>query len=540
MRHVEVLDCTLRDGAYLVDKCFGEMNIKGIISGLVEANTDLIEIGFLQDSGFGEGKTVFLNAQDAKKYIPEDKKNSRFAVLADCSRYSIENLDVNRGDSFDAVRECFFKQERDRALDVCREIQKKGYLCFVQPVDILGYTDAEILELIDKVNEIEPYCLSIVDTFGSMYVEDLRRVFSLVHHNLVPGCKIGFHSHNNMQLSNALSQEFIQLSRGVREAVVDTTLCGMGRGAGNTPTELVVQYLISHMGGSYNIDVILDTIDSYIDNIRTRCEWGYTIPFFIAGVNTSHVNNITYLLKKNGVRSKDMQYILSSISGAERKRYDYQLLEEKYFAYISSDIEDSGSVARLNEMIRNRTVLVLAPGRTVRTYKEQIRNYMEERRPVVISVNYLDEEFLPDYVFMSNVKRHDFWNNDARYRNMRRIFTSNIGMENTEKDVVVSYINLLKTGWNHLDNAAILLLRLLDKCEIEEIGLAGFDGYSVDIKQNFVNEYLDSLYNKEHPVELNTEIASMCEDYISSRQRQTVISMVTPSRFGSYLTGGCV
>ena len=153
MRHAKILDCTLRDGAYLIDKNFGEMNIKGIVSGLVEANTDFIEIGFLQDEGFGEGKTVFLNSRDAKKYVPEDKKNSRFAVLADYSRYSIENLDVNNGDSFDAVRECFFKHERKEALEVCRIIKEKGYKAFVQPVDILGYTDVEIIELVEKRNK---------------------------------------------------------------------------------------------------------------------------------------------------------------------------------------------------------------------------------------------------------------------------------------------------------------------------------------------------------------------------------------------------
>lgn len=78
----------------------------------------------------------------------------------------------------------------------------------------MGYSDYELLDLIEKVNAIEPFCFSIVDTFGSMYQEDLQRIFELINHNLVKTCKIGFHSHNNMQLSNALSQEFIRMSLG--------------------------------------------------------------------------------------------------------------------------------------------------------------------------------------------------------------------------------------------------------------------------------------------------------------------------------------
>ena len=57
--HGKILDCTLRDGAYLIDKDFGEKNIRGIIGGLARAGTDYIEIGFLQNEGFGEGRTVF-------------------------------------------------------------------------------------------------------------------------------------------------------------------------------------------------------------------------------------------------------------------------------------------------------------------------------------------------------------------------------------------------------------------------------------------------------------------------------------------------
>lgn len=203
MQHAKILDCTLRDGAYLIDKNFGELTIRGIIAGLVKAQIDYIEIGFLQNEGFGEGKTVFKNSSDAKRYIPKDKRNSLFTVLADFSRYSIENLDERTDDGIDAVRECFFKHERFDAIENCKKIKEKGYLVFVQPVDILGYTDKELIEFIEKVNEIEPYCLSIVDTFGSMYQEDLQRAFEIINHNLVKNCKIGFHSHNNMQLSNA-------------------------------------------------------------------------------------------------------------------------------------------------------------------------------------------------------------------------------------------------------------------------------------------------------------------------------------------------
>ena len=78
MKHAALLDCTLRDGAYLIDKNFGDPVIKGIIHGLMGAAVDYIEIGFFQDEGFGPGKTVFRNAADAKRFVPAEKGKTQF------------------------------------------------------------------------------------------------------------------------------------------------------------------------------------------------------------------------------------------------------------------------------------------------------------------------------------------------------------------------------------------------------------------------------------------------------------------------------
>lgn len=131
MNHAKLLDCTLRDGAYLIDKKFGDVNIRGIIAGLIKARIDIVEIGFFQNDGFGEGRTVFLNSQQAKRFISDDKQGTMFTVLADYSRYDVKNLDDCDGTSVDAVRECFFKKERYDAIEYCKVIKKKGYKCFV-------------------------------------------------------------------------------------------------------------------------------------------------------------------------------------------------------------------------------------------------------------------------------------------------------------------------------------------------------------------------------------------------------------------------
>lgn len=532
IKHAKLLDCTLRDGAYLIDKEFGNNTIHGIIEGLVRAKMDFIEIGFFQNEGFGEGKTVYRNSADAKRFIPENKNECQFTVLADYSRFSVDNLDECTPDSIDAVRECFFKHERYDAIEACKVIKSKGYKLFVQPVDILGYTDQEIIEFLQLVNEVEPYCISIVDTFGSMYQEDLHRIFELINHNLVPTCKMGFHSHNNMQLSNALSQEFIRMSIGKREVVIDGTINGMGRGAGNTPTELVAQYLVSRFNYGYDIDALLDVIDGYMDNIRTRCSWGYTTPYFVAGCYSAHVNNIAYLLKKNSIRSKDIRYIMNKIGSISRKRYDYDLLERTYLELLQSNTDDTKALKKLKDGISERPVLVLVPGNSVTKEEKRIHEYIEKNNPVIISVNFLHDNIKSDYIYLSNLKRYNNIKNDTRFRLCKKILPSNMNCEyDVDKDIYVSFTSLIKCGWEHLDNSTMMLLRLLDRIGVSEIAIAGFDGY-VAGQLNYAKKELDLQTPKDTPMNLNAEIQEMFDDYKNTRvHKETPIFFVTKSRF---------
>ena len=286
MKRVNILDCTLRDGAYLIDSQFGNTAIKGIIEGLTESGIDVIECGFLKDEPHREGTTIFNNAAQLRSFLPTDKRHSSYVCLADYSRYHIDNLEPYDGTSIDGVRACFFKSERFEVIDFCKAIVNKGYKLYVQPVDILGYTDAELLDLIEKINELEPYAFSIVDTFGSLYREDLQRVFYLVHHNLWANAKIGFHSHNNLQMSFALSQDFIDMSQGLRDIVVDSTMAGMGRGAGNCAMELLLGFL---KNPKYQLFPVLQFVEKYMVPLEEQgAVWGYDIPYLITGHLNQH------------------------------------------------------------------------------------------------------------------------------------------------------------------------------------------------------------------------------------------------------------
>ena len=506
--------------------------IKGIFEGLTESGIDVIECGFLKDEPHREGTTIFNNAAQLRSFLPTDKRHSSYVCLADYSRYHIDNLEPYDGTSIDGVRACFFKSERFEVIDFCKAIVNKGYKLYVQPVDILGYTDAELLDLIEKINELEPYAFSIVDTFGSLYREDLQRVFYLVHHNLWANAKIGFHSHNNLQMSFALSQDFIDMSQGLRDIVVDSTMAGMGRGAGNTNTELVMQYMNRKFNSGYDIDIVLDLIDNYIDGFHNSYEWGYSIPYFLAGSHSAHVNNISYLSAKAGIASRDINFLLNRLDPVERKRYDYSLLEKTYLDYQNTHCEDDSAIASLQNALSGKDILVLLPGHTIKTCQGQIQHFYKEKNPIVISVNLLTDCYPIDFAYFSNKNRYQYWRNEAAFNKCKKIVTSNVTTRKDDNLFIIDFLRLVKCGWEQLDNSGVLLLRLLDLMNVNSISIAGFDGYSHNSENpNYVEKAMEKTRNTLNAEEANKDIKSMLVDYKNTRKSSCPISFITPSYF---------
>lgn len=532
MKRVQLLDCTLRDGGYLVDAQFGNTVIKGIIKGLADSGIDVVECGFLKDEPHVKGSTIFNHASQLRSFLPEERRQTSFVCLADYSRYTISNLEPFDGTSIDGVRACFFKKERYDVIDFCKSIVEKGYKLYVQPVDILGYTDAELLELIDMINPLEPYAFSIVDTFGSMYKEDLRRVFYLIDRNLNSASRIGFHSHNNLQMSFSLSQEFVDMTQGLRKVVIDATMAGMGRGAGNTNTELVMQYMNRKYNAGYDIDTVLDLIDNYIDGIRNMCSWGYSIPYFLAGSYSAHVNNISYLTAKAGISSRDINYLLNRIGGDARKRYDYDLLEKTYMEYNGTIKDDKEEVEILKKSLQGKDILMLLPGHSIVTHKEEILNYCNDKNPVVISVNLLSHDYPINYVYFSNKKRYNYWRSASNFTEYKKIVTSNVTNVESKNQMILDFTRLVKCGWDQLDNSGILLLRLLDELNVASIAMAGFDGYSHDTgSTNYMHKEMEKTRNTKNADKANRDVQSMLEDYMNTRQSNCPIHFLTPSRF---------
>ena len=93
MNPIQILDCTLRDGGYLVDSQFGDEYIRGFISHLSKAGIDEIECGFLKDIPHEAGSTIFNHTAQVEPYLPHDTSDKTlYVLLADYGRYNLYKL----------------------------------------------------------------------------------------------------------------------------------------------------------------------------------------------------------------------------------------------------------------------------------------------------------------------------------------------------------------------------------------------------------------------------------------------------------------
>ncbi len=534
MKNVKILDCTLRDGGRIIDCAFENSVIANMTKDLTDAGIDIVEMGFLRDHklvSYKGNSTFFTETSQIASFIPKEKKEAMYVAFIDFGMYDFSKLEPCDGTSVTGIRVGFTKKQFEEQYEEIKKclfrVKEQGYALFVQGVNTLAYSDRELLDVIDLVNEVQPYSYGIVDTYGAMYLEDIVHFYNLVERNLDKRISIDVHSHNNFQLSFAFAQQIISLAGEQRKIILDATLNGMGKCAGNLNTELIVDYLIRKKDYDYNMDLVLDAIDRYLYVIKGQNEWGYSIPAFMAGIYKSHPNNIIYLTEKYRLNSKDIKYIVSGIEEQTRQRYDYDNIQKVYREYCSTKIDDKVALEYLRNTLQGNNILVMAPGRSVQDYREVIQDYIQQEKPIVISINFIPKQLRTDYHFYANTLH---WEKvSANVQHEKCILASNIHVD-TENTWQVDYSDLIVEDSFMFDNSTIMLLNLLKKLNVNSIAMAGFDGLK-EKEKNYVDSTFPNRKGDYSFSKINKEIRKLLSVYKNKVAGKIKLRFITPSLY---------
>ena len=527
MGKINVLDVTLRDGGCVNNFNFGQVYMEKILAAQEASGVNVIEMGYLDENkGTESGRTQWISIPAISDTLLKSKKAGiKYVAMMDYGKYSVEKFPSRTENSIDGIRVAFHKKNMHDIVAIGKQIMEKGYELYIQPMITLRYSDAELLELIELVNTELPQASGfyIVDSFGEMRPNDMSRMLNLVDHNLIPSMLLGFHSHNNLQMSYSNACAMLQFPTN-RDLMLDTSIMGMGKGAGNLNTELLLEHLNLYYGGHYHIAPLLEVIDKVINQLHSEFYWGYAPEYYLSSTNHCTPSYASHFYNKHMLPIDQVAELLSLIKEEKKISFDKEYAEELYRTYNESKtVDDSNVVKELKTAFKGKKVLIIAPGKSLLAYSSQIDEIKDRENVVSIGLNLTGERDV-DYLLTT---RKDVFDNSVN-NGIPVITTSNVSKGARGNVKILNYKNWIEIDDRTHDSSFVIAANLLKACGVRSVYLAGLDGFSVNINENYYDPNLRRPVNEEQADRRNRYY----KDFVSKLRLEGIdVKFVTPSRY---------
>ena len=176
---------------------------------------------------------------------------------------------------------------------------------------------------------------------------------------------------------------------------------------------------------------------------------------------------------------------------------------------------------------------MIASGKTIVREQDKINTYINKTEPIVIGINSVFPYYNYDYLFFCNKVRYTYAKEvySNIFTPVKKIITSNIKTTQTDNEIIINFNTLIKRGWQHFDNSVITCLRLLNKLHIEQVVLAGFDGFKNEYAESYADPTLPTLNPDNKWDELNSEIKEMFCDFKKTTKESMDIKFITDSMY---------
>lgn len=281
---LKVLDCTIRDGGLINNHYFTDEFVRAVYQAISQAGVDYIEMGyrssrqFAPASDFGQWK--YCDDEAIEKIIDGIESETKISIMVDAHRVADQVFKPVDESPVDLIRVATYVKDIDKAIVLAQRCKDLGYEISVNIMAVSAENEHDTVEALGQLVDCPCETVVVVDSYGKFFSEDIHHMVKM-YMEKVPGKTIGMHCHNNQQLAFANTIEGIRMGANM----VDGSLYGIGRGAGNCPLELLVGFL---KNPKFNIEPILKVIQDYMIPMREEIEWGYLVPYAITGLLNQH------------------------------------------------------------------------------------------------------------------------------------------------------------------------------------------------------------------------------------------------------------
>ncbi len=296
---VRVLDCTIRDGGLCNDFRFTDDFVRDLYQTNLATGTDYMEFGYkasvdlFNPEDFGKWK--FCSDEDIYDIVGDNDTNMKISVMADVGRTDYKRDIRERSNSpVDLVRVATYVKTIPAAIDMIEHCAKMGYETTCNVMAVTQARREDLLEALELLGKSPIHTVYIVDSYGSLYPEEIRDISDMYLEKMDKyGKQVGIHAHNNMQL--AFANTITACANGV--SMLDATMNGMGRGAGNCMMEQLMTFL---RNPKYQLPPVLLFVEQHMDKLRAEgVKWGYDTPYLLTGYMDMHPRTAIAFTKDN-------------------------------------------------------------------------------------------------------------------------------------------------------------------------------------------------------------------------------------------------
>ena len=285
---VTVVDATLRDGGLVNDFYFTDEFVKALYRTNIRAGVDYMEFGYKASKEMFDadkfGKWKFCNDEDIRAIVGDNDTDLKIAVMADVGRCDYKQDILNRSDSpIDLIRVATYLSTIPGAVEMIEDAKRKGYEVSCNIMAISNSQESDLKAALDILGRTSVDVFYIVDSFGSLYPEQIARIADTYMEFAVKyNKKLGIHAHNNQQLAFANTIEAV----GDGVDWLDATYASLGRGAGNCAMELLLGFL---KNPKYNVYPVIQFVEKHINQLKDEgVVWGYDLQYLMTGLLNQH------------------------------------------------------------------------------------------------------------------------------------------------------------------------------------------------------------------------------------------------------------
>jgi len=508
---MKILDCTLRDGGYYTSWDFSESLVKKYLKAMDAAKVDVVELGL---RNFPSEQFVGAHAYTTDSFIRELNvpKSLEVAVMVDAKNilgYSggvakaVRKLFCSKSDSpVSIVRIASHFSEVSSCEPIATELKKLGYSVGLNLMQSGGRSSDELTLVAKNIlswNAVD--ILYFADSLGNMDSEEVNRIYSCLR-EYWPG-SIGIHTHNNQ--GQALANSLTAVSIGINW--VDSTVLGMGRGAGNAESELLLLEL-EKIGYKYRSFPLWNLVLEDFRALKKRYGWGASLLYHFAanhGIHPTYVQNLT---SENRYTSEQIIQALTYLAPMKASSFNASLLTESV-AGVTNSVDNFKGKWNANGWCEGKEVLIIGAGQSVANYKNAIQRFILKRKPITLSLNIhneIQDELIDGFVAIDPMR---IMLEIGDYHRLGKILFTSIKSLPKEIRAEMNKITVKDYGYRvepgvfevHKNFCAIpKLLSLAYSFSLAKIGgairvwLVGFDGYHAgDRRQEDMIELLDVM-----------------------------------------------